>query len=53
MDPQELMAQIQTLDRQIISTKDLRANMRRAGLIAADRTDEDIDEDLGDMDPLA
>lgn len=52
VDPQELMAMIQLWDRQVIATKDLRSNIRRAGIVNAERTDEDIDEDLGDLDPL-
>ena len=52
MDPQELMAQIQLLDRRVIATQDVRSSIRRAGIVDAERTDEDIDEDLLDMDPL-
>lgn len=52
IDPQELMAQVQLWDRQIIATQDLRASVRRAGIVDAERTDEDIEEDLGEADPL-
>lgn len=52
MDPQLLMAQIQLLDRGIIAESDLRSNVRQAGMIEADRTDDDIKEEAGEVDPL-
>lgn len=43
IDPQMVIAQIQLLDRGIIAKQDLRGNLRQAGQIKADRTDEIID----------
>jgi hypothetical protein len=53
VDPQLLIAQIQMLDRGIFAKKDLRSNMRRAGLIEEERTDEDLDSESEQADPLA
>jgi hypothetical protein len=52
-DPQMLMAKIQMLDRQVIGVSDIRNYMRKAGSIEADRTDEEIDEELQNVSPLA
>ena len=53
VDPQLIMAKIQLLDRQVISTADMRSYMRDANIIASDRTDEDIDDDLREVSPFA
>tara|TARA_R110000772_G_scaffold42318_1_gene98305 strand:- start:10591 stop:12042 length:1452 start_codon:yes stop_codon:yes gene_type:complete len=51
-DPQMITAQLMMLDRQIISTSDIRDYLRRSGNIDSDRSDEDIDDDLGEVNPL-
>lgn len=45
MDAQSILAQVQLWQQGIIAKKDLRTNLRQAGVIESDRTDEDIDED--------
>lgn len=52
IDPQLLMAQIQLLDRGIIANEDVRSYVRKGGIIDADRTDDDIDSDVGNSNPL-
>lgn len=52
VDPQLLTAQIMLMDRNVITKTDVRDGMRKAGLINAMRTDEDIDAEAGDLDPL-
>lgn len=52
IDPQIVTAQIMAMDRNIITKKDIRDNMRKGGLIDPMRTDEDIDAEAGDLDPL-
>ena len=46
LDPQQLMAMIQLNDRGIIAQSDVRANLRKNNLIAQDREDADIDEEI-------
>jgi len=45
VDAQTVMAMIQLLDRQVIAVKDVRSKLRGGGLIAQNRTDEDIDDE--------
>ena len=45
VDAQTVMAMIQLLDRQVIAVKDVRSKLRGGGLIAQNRTDEEIDEE--------
>lgn len=45
MTAQEISALILLADRGDIAQTDVRANLRKTGVIASDRTDEDIDED--------
>ena len=52
IDPQLLTAQMMASDRGIISKTDIRTNMRKAQLIAADRTDEQIDQEAAGENPL-
>ena len=52
VNPQVLVANMQLLDRNIIAKSDLRKNLRGSGLIEAERTDEEIDEEIGDIDPI-
>lgn len=52
IDPQLLMAKIQLLDRQVISIADMREHLRKTGDIDRDRDDQDIDDDIGEVDPL-
>ena len=51
-DPGLINAQIQLLDRGIIAQTDLRNNMRRYGIIDADRTDADIDDEAEMVSPI-
>jgi hypothetical protein len=53
VDPQLLMATLQLTDRAIIGKADLRQILRRSGLIDEDRTDEMLDNDAMETDPLA
>ena len=52
INPQLIVAEIQQFDRGIIAKSDMRRNARKRGQIAQDRTDEQIDLELGDMSPL-
>lgn len=52
LDPQMLIAQIQLYNNGIIAPTDIRYSLRKTGLIAADRTDEEIDEEVGNMNPF-
>lgn len=45
MDAQAILAQVQLWQQGIIAKKDLRTNLRQAGVLESDRTDEDIDAD--------
>jgi hypothetical protein len=49
IDPQTIMAQIQLVDRGIIADTDLRTNLRKGGMIANDRTDEEIEGEAEDI----
>jgi len=49
-DPQTIMAMIQLYDREAIAMPDLRASLRRSGMI--ERKDEEIEQDLGTVSPL-
>ncbi len=53
LDAQTIMAMIQLLDRQVIAVQDVRTKLRGGGLIARNRTDEELDADVGDVEPLA
>ena len=52
MDAQGILAQVQLWQQGIIAKRDLRVNLRQAGVIESDRTDEDIDEDREQDAPL-
>ena len=52
IDPQLIMAGIQLLDRGVFAETDLRWNLRRAGMISGQRTDEDIRAESERADPL-
>ena len=45
LDAQTITAQIMLVDRQIIAKTDLRDNLRKGGVLDADRTDEEIDDE--------
>ncbi|MFW3166286.1 DUF4055 domain-containing protein [Pseudomonas syringae pv. syringae] len=45
MDAQAILAQMQLWQQGIIAKKDFRTNLRQAGVLESDRTDDDIDED--------
>ncbi|WP_223504221.1 DUF4055 domain-containing protein [Pseudomonas sp. GL-RE-29] len=53
MDAQSILAQVQLWQQGIIAKKDLRTNLRQAGVLESDRTDEDIDDDREDEAPIA
>jgi len=53
IDAQTMMAMIQLMDRQVLGLTDVRAKVRSAGFIAQNRTDEEIDQEAGDVEPLA
>ena len=48
IDAQMIMAQMQLVDRGDMAQKDLRANMRRVGVIDNDRTDDELDLEAAD-----
>lgn len=49
---QEVMADIQLYDRGLIAKQDIRGNLRKSGYIDMTRTDEEIEGDVGDIDPI-
>lgn len=53
VDAQTIMAMIQLLDRQVVAVQDVRTKLRGGGLIAQNRTDEEIDGEVLDVEPLA
>lgn len=52
MDAQMILAQVQLWQQGIIAKRDLRTNLRQAGTIESDRTDEDIDDDIEAQPPV-
>lgn len=52
VSPQLLIAQMQMLDRGVIAKSDMRDTMRKGGVLAHDRTDEDIDGDAEIVSPI-
>lgn len=52
VDSQMIIAAIQLYDRKVTGKTDLRATSRKAGLVDTDRTDEDIDNETGQVSPL-
>lgn len=52
LDPQMIVAQLQLFNSGIIASRDIRDTLRRTSTIKADRTDEDIDDDIGNINPL-
>lgn len=52
LDANQIMAMIQLLDRQVIAVQDVRSKLRGGGLIAQNRTDEELDAEVGDFEPL-
>lgn len=53
IDPQLLIAQLQLFNNGILAAADIRGSLRKAGVIEADRTDEDIDNEVLQVNPLA
>lgn len=51
-DPQMITAQLMMMDRQVISLQDIRNFLRNTGTVDADRSDEDIDNDILNRSPL-
>lgn len=52
MDAQMILAQVQLWQQGIIAKRDLRTNLRQAGTIESDRTDDDIDDDIEAQPPV-
>ena len=52
MDAQAILAQMQLWQQGIIAKSDLRTNLRQAGVLESDRTDEDIDSDREEEAPV-
>lgn len=52
MDAQMLLAQMQLWQQGVIAKKDLRTNLRQAGIVESDRSDEAIDDDVADEPPI-
>ena len=52
IDPQLVMAAIQLMDRGVIALPDLRHQLRRSGMLDADRTDDEIDSDAEIVDDV-
>lgn len=46
MTAQDILAQVQLWQQGVIAKKDLRTNLRQSGTIEADRSDDDIDNDI-------
>lgn len=53
VDPQLIMSLVTLMDRQIVSDKDIFDRLKAGGLIEADRTLEDVRDELGELSPLA
>jgi len=53
MDAQSILAQMQLWQQGIIAKKDLRTNLRQAGVLESDRTDDDIEGDRETEAPVA
>ena len=53
LDAQLLMAQIQLMDRGVIAIKDVRDNLRASGLVRSDRTDDDLDSEALEVEPIS
>jgi len=52
VDPQMIMAKLQLFNSGIIAAQDIRTSLRKTGELAADRTDDDINSDVEQMDPI-
>jgi len=52
LDPQMIMAQLQLFNNGIIAAADIRDTLRKTGTIKADRTDDDIDVEVLDINPI-
>jgi hypothetical protein len=53
MDATQIMAGIQLVDRGVISINDLRDKLRASGMIDNGRTNEDLDNEAQEVEPLA
>jgi hypothetical protein len=52
VNPQLIIAEIQLMDRNVITKTDVRERLRKTGVISHERTDEDIDAEAGEVNPL-
>ena len=46
LNPQDITAQVLLLDRNLLTKKDVRRNLRNSDVVAQDRTDEEIDAEV-------
>jgi len=53
VDPQMIMSLVTLLDRQIVSNQDIFDRLKAGGLIDANRTLEDVQDEVGELSPLA
>lgn len=52
LDPQLIMAQLQLFNNGVIAQQDIRDSLRKTGTIKEDRTDEEIDSDVEEVNPI-
>lgn len=52
LDPQMVQAYAMLMDRSLLARSDMWRNLRNGGIIAEDRTDEQLEAEIGDMSPL-
>ena len=53
VDPQMIMSLVTLLDRQLVGGQDIFDRLKAGGLVDADRNLEDIQEEFGELNPLA
>lgn len=53
LDAQMILAQVQLWQQGIIAKSDIRTNLRQSAILDADRTDDDIDEEIAKQPPVS
>ena len=53
VDPQMIMSLVTLLDRQIVSDQDIFDRLKAGGLIDANRSLDDVRDEVGELSPLA
>lgn len=53
IDPQQIAQMIVLMDRGVIGMDDIRHNLRQANIIIPEKTDEELDSEVDEIDPLA